>query len=640
MAALDGVRTIAVFLVIAFHVSAPRSAAGFIGVDIFFVLSGYLITAGLLREVEKSGRISLGNFWLRRFKRLMPAALLTLLAVTLWMLFFSPLFQQRSVSTDLWWTLLYLANWHLMNANSYFAATGAESPLLHMWSLAVEEQFYVGWPLLLAGALVIVGLMVKHRATEARRVHPASTARTLATATAVLAAALIGISVVLLATLYDPASPDRAYMGTDTKAFEPLLGALAAALLTRPAIKDFLARHHVLLGWAGVVLMVSLFPFLDGPSDFYYTWGALTFCLGALALIIALVLAGEAGFWARVLGWEPVAYLGRISYGLYLWHWPLAVWIIGDLEGFRWLRAMAVVGLTVVAAALSYHLVEMPVRTGKWFTAKRSAAVAVASLAAMLVAVSFGGGTPLSPLLQGSTPVSTLNKSVILTVGDSVPQRFNPVLDEEAGALRLEVASATVGGCAPTGVDVPLYVGKPDVECGAALENQRSAMAQFEPATIVWWSRYELADMRIDGEVVGPEEERFWEAQQQNLEETAARLMADGAVLVFVETDRIGTGVYAQCTPEDCHPFLDRLAHQDQYRQRWNQMVRDYAAEHELARTVVVDDLYCTDDAVPCSDVTDGVPARADGSHFTDPAVQDEIARGVLERILEAADIT
>src|SRR5690606_12560188 len=139
------------------------------------------------------------------------------------------------------------------------------------------------------------------------------------------------------------------------------LGALAAIVLANPSVKEFLGRRHRWLAWAGVAVMVALFPFLDGPADFYYTWGALVFSLGALVLIVGLALAEGRGFWARVLGWEPVAYLGRISYGLYLWHWPIAVWVIGDLAGFRWLRAGAVVVLTIIASVLSYHLLEMPV---------------------------------------------------------------------------------------------------------------------------------------------------------------------------------------------------------------------------------------------------------------------------------------
>src|SRR5690606_2583632 len=169
MDALDGVRTVAVLLVILFHVSAPYSAAGYLGVDIFFVLSGYLITTGLLREIETRGHIRITHFWVRRFKRLLPAALLMLATVTVWMFVAAPLHQWRSLSLDLWWTLLYVANWHLMSANSYFADSGTPSPLLHMWSLAVEEQFYLLWPLLLIAVLATVGAVLRRGGSSGLR---------------------------------------------------------------------------------------------------------------------------------------------------------------------------------------------------------------------------------------------------------------------------------------------------------------------------------------------------------------------------------------------------------------------------------------------------------------------------------------
>ncbi|MGV8844861.1 acyltransferase family protein [Tessaracoccus sp.] len=634
MAALDGIRTIAVFLVILFHVSAPGAAAGFIGVDIFFVLSGYLITAGMMREIQREGRISLGGFWLRRFKRLMPAALLTLAAITVWMLWFAPLYQIRSVSTDVWWTLLYVANWHLMAANSYFSDTGAASPLLHMWSLAVEEQFYVAWPLILLAVLGVAVLIMRRRQPSTPHGH----VRLFGHVAGWLTLVLIIASAVTLYAVYDPAFPDRAYMGTDAKAFEPLLGALAAILLTNPGIKQWLRRHHRPLGWIGAAVMVGLFPFLDGPPALYYQWGALVFSIGALTLIVGLVLAEGQGLLARVLGWEPIAYLGRISYGLYLWHWPLAIWIIGEREGFSWIRALAVVMLTVAAAAVSYHLVEMPVRTWKWFTAKRSAVLAVALLASMLVAVSFGGGTPLSPTLQKLRPGATLNSSIVLMVGDSVPQRFNPELEGAAAARGLKIASATAGGCAPSGIDIPLTRGEPDVVCSTVLDFQTQALEQFNPGTIVWWSRYELADMRVDGSIIGPESELFWEITEDNLRLTADRLQSDGATLVMVATDRIGLGVFEKCTPEDCHPFLDRLAHHDEYRTRWNAMVQAFAAENDRVAVISVDDLYCTDDAVPCNDEHGGVVSRADGSHFSDEKLMPDIAEAIMNRIVEAAN--
>ncbi len=635
MAALDGIRTIAVFLVILFHVSTPRFAAGYIGVDIFFVLSGYLITAGLMREAEREGRIHLGNFWLRRFKRLMPAALFVLAAITVWMLWLAPLYQIRSVSADLWWTLLYVANWHLMSANSYFADTGTPSPLLHMWSLAVEEQFYVIWPLLLLATLGVVLLVTRNLRAREPQGHVTVFARVAGWLTLVLIVA----SALTMYLVFDPELPDRAYMGTDAKAFEPLLGALAAIILTNSAVKSWLSRHHQVLAWAGVAVMVALFPLLDGPPELYYQWGALAFSLGALLVILGLVLAQGEGVLARVLGWEPIAYLGRISYGLYLWHWPLVIWIIGDREGFRWVRAIAVIVLTIAAAAVSYHLVEMPVRTRKWFTAKRSAVLAALLLSAMLVAVSFGGGTPLSPLVQKLQPDGAVNRRVVLIVGDSVPQRFNPELEIAASDRGLRIASATAGGCAPTGMDVPLTAGEPDVVCSGAVDFQRQALEQFNPATVVWWSRYELADMRVDGQVIGPETETFWQLSENNLRTAAQRLKSKGASLIIVETDRVGLGVYSQCTPTSCHPFLERLIEHDEYRQRWNAMVQDYAAETVGVETIAVDDLYCNDDAVPCNDETNGIPARSDGSHFSDPAVMSDIAEAVMDRIRKTEDL-
>lgn len=144
--------------------------------------------------------------------------------------------------------------------------------------------------------------------------------------------------------------------------------------------------------------------------------------------------------------------------------------------------------------------------------------------------------------------------------------------------------------------------------------------------------------MRVDGTIIGPDAEVFWEVTQDNLQETVDRLQSDGATLVMVETDRIGVGVYGACTPEDCHPFLDRLARHDEYRQRWNAMVRAFAANNDRVRIIAVDDLYCTDDAVPCNDEHDGVLARGDGSHFSDAVLMPGIAEAVIDRIIAATN--
>ena len=197
---LDGLRTVAVGLVILFHVSVPRMSAGYLGVDIFFVLSGFLITSGLLRSAIKTGSIDLLGFYHRRAKRLLPAALLVILAVLAWTAFAEPEFRRGTIATDAWYTVFYLANWRLISSSSYFESDGTTSPLLHMWSLAVEEQFYLVWPLLLIAMLWVLGGRLKN-------------SRNVAMAVGGAAAVGAVISILLLAIVFDPAAPDRAYLG-------------------------------------------------------------------------------------------------------------------------------------------------------------------------------------------------------------------------------------------------------------------------------------------------------------------------------------------------------------------------------------------------------------------------------------------
>lgn len=382
--ALDGLRTLAVFLVILFHVAVPGMAAGFIGVDVFFVLSGYLITTGLAREIETRGRIDLVRFWTRRLRRLMPAAMLVLIVVTLWAALFAPVYRRHALGGDIFSTVVYLANWHFMQAGSYFNADGNQSPLLHMWSLAVEEQFYLLWPLLL---VCVIALGRRHQ-NPARRY---TGARSIRLATTACTALLVLSCLLLWHWSVAGASPDRAYMGTDSKAFEPLLGALVALLATRPGINAFFARHARVIGSASIVVMIVAFSQLAGPSPAYFRGGALVFSLATAGLLIA---ATRAPRWlpARFLAWQPMAYLGRISYGLYLWHWPLAVWLDTHAH-FRPGRAALVVALTILLASLSYHFYEQPILTGRWkpwFTTRRTVSLA----ASMMLLISLAAAPP------------------------------------------------------------------------------------------------------------------------------------------------------------------------------------------------------------------------------------------------------
>lgn len=671
---LDGLRTIAVVLVVAFHLAVPGLAGGYLGVDVFFVLSGFLITTLLLKELSATGRIDLGRFWARRALRLMPAVLVVVLAVVAWGVTLAPPFRRPSIGADALWSLLYVGNWRFISSAGYFSDDGTQSPLLHVWSLAVEEQFYVGWPLLLC----LVGAVAWRRASRSIDVggRPLDSASRLeverrrrhavVTAAGVTAAVLAVASALALWWLYDPEAPERAYMGTDTKIFEPLIGAVAAALMTRARVQRVVVRHHVGLMVAGLVGIALGVATLGGPSPAYFAGGAVGFAIACAVLVAAATAGGNGDVVARTLGLPPLAYLGRISYGIYLWHWPLAVWLLPEHGGFDPLRAAAVAAGTIALASVSYHLLEVPLRTGALTRVPplRLLPVAAASIAGVLAVSTFLGGTTLARLnpLSASSPAVAAERGTVLVVGDSVVRRLTPALSEAGTARGVTVVDAARGGCPALTVpalgegDVPLANGA----CTDGVRGiQDTAVATYDPGVVLWWSRYELADrLGDDGRVLRAGTPEFWAAQRASFLADSARLTSRGATLVVVLTDRPGVGLASRCTPQKCHPFLHRLWYEDALRRRWNDLVTEVAARDTRIRVVTVDDVYCRDGAVPCDDrlpvvgtgVSPAVPetrptlphpdvttlARPDGSHFS-PEAAPAVASAVLDRALAAA---
>lgn len=638
--ALDGLRTLAVFLVILFHVAVPGMAAGFIGVDVFFVLSGYLITSGLAREIETRGRIDLVRFWTRRLRRLMPAAMLVLIVVTLWAALFAPVYRRHALGGDIFSTVVYLANWHFMQAGSYFNADGNQSPLLHMWSLAVEEQFYLLWPLLL---VCVIALGRRHQ-NPARRYTGAGSIRLATTA----CTALLVLSCLLLwHWSVAGASPDRAYMGTDSKAFEPLLGALVALLATRPGINAFFARHARVIGSASIVVMIVAFSQLAGPSPAYFRGGALVFSLATAGLLIA---ATRAPRWppARFLAWQPMAYLGRISYGLYLWHWPLAVWLDTHAH-FRPGRAALVVALTILLASLSYHFYEQPILTGRWkpwFTTRRTVSLAASMMLLISLAAAPLGGTPLTPFVRSVLPARPLDQNTVMLVGDSVPQRLLPAAAPAGKEQGLVVAAATGGGCSPLGVHQKISEDDPmGPKCPAIRKTQEEGLANVNPATIVWWSRYEIADRYRGEDLLRAGTNDFWQAQLADFRTAVDRLTQNGATLVLVTTEPPGQGMSTRCNQKTCHPFLQRMVTQDELRVHWNDLMRKEAAKDSRLRVVSMDDVACPRPAAHdgsygsnlCDDtIKSGRRARPDGSHWDTDLVGSRVSKILLDRVRQA----
>ncbi|HEY7421381.1 MAG TPA: acyltransferase family protein [Gaiellaceae bacterium] len=338
---LDGLRAVAVAAVFLYHSRIDWLPGGFLGVDLFFVLSGYLITSLLLVEWEARNRIDLRRFWLRRARRLLPA----LVVVVLLSLALSAIFARQDLAhtrSDVISSLFYFQNWHLIAANhSYFNLMGNPSLLNHLWSLAVEEQFYIVWPLLLVPCLVLVG----------RRRLP------------MIVIAGIAASAALMWILYNPGSdPSRVYYGTDTRAFLLLMGILLA--LVWPWIVRM--RQAVplleLLGVSALVGTVLLFLRMQDFNPTLYHGGdlAAAFCFVVLVGAVAHPATGIG----EALGVAPLRWVGERSYGIYLWHWPIIVLVAGVNARPSPGVVVGEAALVLAAAALSYKFVEQPIRTG------------------------------------------------------------------------------------------------------------------------------------------------------------------------------------------------------------------------------------------------------------------------------------
>ncbi len=336
---IQGLRALAVISVVLFHIWPQALPGGYVGVDVFFVISGYLITGMLFRELQDTGRISLLKFYERRMKRLLPAASLVLIVVALATPLLPPA-RWEETSIGILASALYVENWHLAwLAVDYLGAENSPSPVQHYWSLSIEEQFYILWPLIMIAAAAVSFLSANLRM---RLMIP------LAALTFASLAASIWLTQV---------SPASAYFVTHTRLWELGLGALLAIAV----LPDFPARMRETMRVVGLVaILISVFSY-SGETAFP-GYAALLPTLGC-ALVIA---AGtDAGRWTayRLLALSPAQYLGNISYSFYLWHWPLIVFAgLYAPGGFSIVHGLALFLASVVLADLTKRFVEDPVR--------------------------------------------------------------------------------------------------------------------------------------------------------------------------------------------------------------------------------------------------------------------------------------
>jgi peptidoglycan/LPS O-acetylase OafA/YrhL len=354
MPGLDGLRAVAVLGVLAYHLGADWIPGGLLGVGVFFTLSGYLITDILLAQVDKGG-IKLGQFWLARARRLLPAVILLLIVVMAWVTVIGP----HQPSDFRWATgsaLGYVNNWWLIFHDvSYFEQFGAPEPLNHLWSLSIEEQFYILWPF-----MVILGVRFVPEVANRMGVRPRL---------ALVALGLAVVSAVLMVVLYDPGiDPSRVYYGTDTRAQELLVGAALAMVWPsrrlRTDINPSAKRTLEAQGWIGLAVIGLMFWRCGEFSPFLYRGGFLLLSISTAMLVAAL--AHPALRIGPILGCAPMRWIGERSYGIYLWHFPIIILTTpeGAEIGGSLPRALAQLAATFAIAALSWKYMENPIRHG------------------------------------------------------------------------------------------------------------------------------------------------------------------------------------------------------------------------------------------------------------------------------------
>jgi peptidoglycan/LPS O-acetylase OafA/YrhL len=387
---LDGLRAVAVYLVVAFHAGSKPFSGGYIGVDIFFVLSGYLVTQLLLRDIVGQGAISFGRFYSRRFRRLLPAAFVVLIVTAAVYSAIATPSQVLGSVGSFKAAFLYSTNWYLVHqAAGYFGADISANPVLHFWSLAVEEQFYLLWPIVLA---LVFGIT--------RRLDLARQLRIVR-----IVVGLGALASVVLALSLRTSNPNHAYYGTDTRAYELLAGALIAL---SPELLSSLRRFARSMRVATMASIAVLFLLSSSWVNFDAIQRGVAVTIATGALLVALE-SSTGGVVERALSTRTMMFLGKISYGTYLWHWIVILVLLTEFH----VSSIAAIGIAALVAtalaALSFDLLEHPVRAARRLDSYRRGVIATGlalSLVGALVVIPDILRRPSSPAALAWTPAT------------------------------------------------------------------------------------------------------------------------------------------------------------------------------------------------------------------------------------------
>ncbi|MBU8809053.1 acyltransferase family protein [Mycolicibacterium goodii] len=627
--ALDGIRAIAVLLVLAGHAGVPGVAGGFIGVDVFFVLSGFLITSLLLDEFARTDSIDLKGFWIRRFRRLLPALLVMTLAVVAMRDLFGP-DAVTSLRDDAVAAFFWVSNWvFVAQQTDYFSQGAPPSPLQHTWSLGVEEQYYLVWPIL----LLLVVLLLRRRSVRAVRI-----------AVFVVATAGVAASAAGAIGFVDADTLNRVYFGTEFRAQGLLLGAAAAALLVRDwsalTVSGTLirARWRRWVAWVlpvlGLaVLGVAAHVATGDVDDFRH--GLLIIVAVAAVLVIAPVALDQYGWVARALAWRPLVWLGAISYGVYLWHWPLFGILNGERTGLTgWSLVALRCGVTIGLAWLSWRFVEQPVR--RWrpqhvpMLPLAAATAATAAVVTMTVVPVTPQTQPLGPDVMSAAAVQPDVGAEVPVLGET-PARRAPgthsvaVFGDSVAWTLLRYLPATPGlafsnyttiGCGIARGGPYRSAGetlnqKP--ECDTWPERWAQRIKHDRPDTVLLMiGRWEIVDRKHDGSWTHIGEDDYDKYLTGELQRALDILGSTGARVVVTTApyNRRGERADGSLYPED-QPARVRA---------WNKILREVADKRPNVSVLDFNAKLNPDGAYTAR--VDGIRMRSDGVHPTAEAVK------------------
>jgi peptidoglycan/LPS O-acetylase OafA/YrhL len=689
IAGLDGVRAMAVLAVIAFHTGFSWIPGGFYGVDAFFVLSGFLITSLLVGEWEETGTVRLARFWAGRARRLLPALFLLVAAIGVVLAVAPRLLATPHIIGDALSTVFYASNWYSIHGGvSYFSTAAQPSPLLHTWSLAIEEQFYLVWPLVVL-AVLKVGITGQRRRHRLQHQH-IWTVRVLGGSHLMMFPAQAGLdaewtrrrrlhllfalasfgalaSALVMARLAPNGYTTRAYYGTDTRAQALLVGAAIAVglILWKDAVESERFQQWArVAGVVGVMLTAVLWVTTSESTTFAFSGGFLVASLAAGMVVLGAAVASD-GPSVRLLEVWPLPALGRISYGVYLWYWPVLLVMSGSrLHWGVYPLFLARVVVTVTIAAVSARFVELPIRRGalpNWRSLVAAPAAAAAAIGLILIstlvpvgAASLSGssvlqhlrtvttttlpGTPaggvpaaLSPAPPaGTTPPQSAGTPgagppvKVLLVGDSVAGTLGIGLAEYESNDNVQIVNEGIPGCSLSmaqQIKVLFYTIAPDKPCGPGdpgplLAQWQKWVDDYNPDVVIYLARGETFDQEVGGQWQNLGQSAFDQYVTNRYKEAIDVLGSRGAAVVLMTTPYYDSGTSPAGTiwPEDAPSRVDMD----------NQIIKKVAGSETTAggHPVYVFNLSgMTSPGGQYSSEIDGVPIRCtDGVHFTQSA--------------------